>query len=43
MYTGLSIRKAWASTDERSYDETWIAPGHTGNVLLLGFKIGAAF
>ncbi len=43
VYTGLSIRKAWATDNERSYDETWLSPGHTGNVLLVGFKIGAAF
>lgn len=43
LYTGLSIRTAWVDNDERSYDELWISPGHTGNVLLLGFKLGAAF
>lgn len=47
LYTGLGFRhsftKKTAPDDNKTYNDTWLTPAYSGNILLLGIKIGVAF
>lgn len=48
FYGGLGFRHSYitssaASDEDKTFDEYWISPGYSGNLLLLGAKLGIAF
>lgn len=45
IYTGLGFRHAYVKktsdeNDQKTYNDNWLTPAYSGNILLLGFKLG---